>query len=84
MSLSRRAEAQSATSSSLAVISIASIFVGLSAAVAQQTYTYTTIDPPGSTYTIATTINASSKIVGYYQDINGIEHGSAAPAGETR
>jgi probable HAF family extracellular repeat protein len=31
------------------------------------TYTYTTIDPPGSTYTIANSINAKGQIVGFYE-----------------
>ena len=39
------------------------------------TYTYTTIDPPGSTYTIANSINAEGQIVGLYQNSNGVEHG---------
>ena len=34
------------------------------------TYTYTTIDPPGSTYTIANSINDEGQIVGFYQDSN--------------
>jgi hypothetical protein len=35
------------------------------------TYTYQTIDPPGSTYTVAESINTSGEIVGYYQDSSG-------------
>jgi hypothetical protein len=38
------------------------------------TYTYTTIVPPGSDYTIASSINDKGQIVGLYQDSNG-EHG---------
>src|SRR6516165_10498657 len=36
---------------------------------------YQTIDPPGSTYTIAQSINASGQIVGFYLDSNHTEHG---------
>ena len=39
------------------------------------TYTYQTIDPPGSTYTIANSINSNGEIVGFYQDSNRVEHG---------
>jgi hypothetical protein len=39
------------------------------------TYTYQTIDPPGSTYTVAESINASEEIVGYYQDSHHLQHG---------
>jgi probable HAF family extracellular repeat protein len=39
------------------------------------TYTYQTINPPGSTYTVAESINASGEIVGYYQDSNHVQHG---------
>jgi len=39
------------------------------------TYTYQTIDPPGSTYTIADSINSNGQIVGFYQDSNHIQHG---------
>ena len=39
------------------------------------TYTYQTIDPPGSTYTIAESINSNGQIVGFYQDSNNVEHG---------
>jgi probable HAF family extracellular repeat protein len=39
------------------------------------TYTYQTIDPPGSTYTIAESINSNGQIVGFYQDSNHVQHG---------
>ena len=39
------------------------------------TYTYQTIDPPGSTYTIANSINSNGQIVGLYYDSNHVEHG---------
>jgi probable HAF family extracellular repeat protein len=39
------------------------------------TYTYQTIDPPGSIYTVADSINANGQIVGYYQDSNHVQHG---------
>jgi probable HAF family extracellular repeat protein len=39
------------------------------------TYTYQTIDPPGSTYTIAENINSKGQIVGEYQDSNHLQHG---------
>src|SRR6516165_7884444 len=43
------------------------------------TYTYQTIDPPGSTYTIAESINSKGEIVGLYYDSQltpgQIEHG---------
>src|SRR5215813_5269867 len=39
------------------------------------TYTYETIDPPGSIYTAAEGINSKGQIVGFYQDSNRIEHG---------
>jgi probable HAF family extracellular repeat protein len=39
------------------------------------TYTYQTIDPPGSTYTIAENINSKGQIVGEYQDSNHSQHG---------
>jgi probable HAF family extracellular repeat protein len=39
------------------------------------TYTYQTIDVPGSTYTVVESINASGEIVGYYQDSNHVQHG---------
>ena len=43
------------------------------------TYTYQTIDPPGSTYTIAQSINSNGQIVGFYYDSQltsgQIEHG---------
>jgi probable HAF family extracellular repeat protein len=37
-------------------------------------YSYATIDPPGSTYTIAEDINNKGKIVGFYEDINDQTH----------
>ena len=33
------------------------------------------MDPPGSTYTSASSINAAGQIVGFHQDSNGVEHG---------
>jgi probable HAF family extracellular repeat protein len=39
------------------------------------TYPYRTIDPPGSTYSIAYSINAKGQIVGFYQGSNAQEHG---------
>jgi uncharacterized membrane protein len=39
------------------------------------TYTYQTIDPPSSTYTIAQSINSNGQIVGLYYDSNRVEHG---------
>src|SRR6516164_304166 len=39
------------------------------------TYTYQTIDPQGSTYTIANSINSNGQIVGLYYDSNHVEHG---------
>ena len=36
---------------------------------------YQTIDPPGTTYTIAQGINANGQIVGFYEDSNHTEHG---------
>jgi probable HAF family extracellular repeat protein len=39
------------------------------------TYTYQTIDPPGSTDTVPESINSNGQIVGYYQDSNRIQHG---------
>ncbi len=38
-------------------------------------YTYQTINPPGSTYSIAENINDNGQIVGLYQDSNGRQHG---------
>jgi probable HAF family extracellular repeat protein len=38
-------------------------------------YSYTIIDPPGSTYTIAYSINDKGQIVGFYEDSNHVEHG---------
>jgi probable HAF family extracellular repeat protein len=38
-------------------------------------YTYTTIDPPGSTYTDSLSVNNAGQIVGSYKDANNIEHG---------
>jgi probable HAF family extracellular repeat protein len=44
--------------------------------------TYTTIDPPGSTYTDVYSINASGEIVGSYQDASvGASHGFVDNAG---
>ena len=39
------------------------------------TYTYTTIDPPGSTYSVAESINNKGQIVGFYQNSSGQEFG---------
>ena len=36
---------------------------------------YRTIDPPGSTYTYAWSINDKGQIVGFYVDSNRVEHG---------
>jgi uncharacterized membrane protein len=38
------------------------------------TYSYTTIDPPGSTSTLPQSINDKGQIVGYYEG-NGGQHG---------
>src|SRR5262245_30427688 len=38
-------------------------------------YTYTTIDPPDSRYTIANDNKNKGDIVGYYFDSDGVEHG---------
>jgi probable HAF family extracellular repeat protein len=38
------------------------------------TYGFSTIDPPGSTYTIATAINDLGQIVGFYEDANHVTH----------
>jgi hypothetical protein len=59
---------------------IASALLGLLPATAQAqkplaSYAYTTIDPPGSIYTIANGINSLAQIVGFWQDNNQIEHG---------
>jgi hypothetical protein len=43
----------------------------------QATYSFTTLDVPGSTYTQAHGINASGQIVGYYDDAGG-RHGFLA------
>jgi probable HAF family extracellular repeat protein len=37
--------------------------------------TLITLDPPGASYTIANGINASSAVVGYYNDSTGLQHG---------
>jgi probable HAF family extracellular repeat protein len=39
------------------------------------TYTYTTIDPPGSAYTLPESINDLGQIVGSYEDSSGVNHG---------
>jgi len=39
------------------------------------TYTYTTIDPPGSGYSVAESINNKGQIVGFYQNSSGQEFG---------
>ena len=46
----------------------------LSVSIISNHIAYTTIDPPGSRYTIANSINASRQIVGLYQDSNGQQH----------
>jgi hypothetical protein len=43
-------------------------------AMAQPSYSFTTLDLPGSTHTFATGINASGQIVGAYGDAAG-QHG---------
>ena len=40
--------------------------------------TFTTVDPPGSTFTEAIGINASGQIVGDYTDASGTGHGFVA------
>jgi uncharacterized membrane protein len=52
-----------------------SIVLGVAASAEPLTYTYSTIDPPGSTYTIANDINDKGQIVGLYYDGNRVEHG---------
>jgi probable HAF family extracellular repeat protein len=47
----------------------------LSVSINSNNITYTTINPPGSRYTIASSINDLGQIVGFYQDSNGQEHG---------
>jgi hypothetical protein len=47
---------------------------------ATTTYTYTTIVPPGSGYTIASSINDKGQIVGLYQDGNGEHYGPSRGA----
>jgi probable HAF family extracellular repeat protein len=39
------------------------------------TYTFTTIDVPGSLQTVAEAINTSGQVAGYYDDSSGHEHG---------
>ena len=39
------------------------------------TYTLTTIDPPGSVYTLAYALNDSGQIAGYYEDSSQHWHG---------
>jgi len=51
------------------VLTLAAIPSGASA------FTFTTIDVPGATFTIAIGINARSQIVGHYRDASGTEHG---------
>ena len=46
------------------------------------TYTYTTIDPPGSTYTLPESINDSGQIVGLYEDSGGVNHGFLDSGGQ--
>jgi hypothetical protein len=40
--------------------------------------TYTTYDPPGSTFTSLNGINAQGEIVGRYEDASGVQHGIIA------
>ena len=46
------------------------------------TYTYQTIDPPGSTYTIAQSINSDGQIVGFYYHSQ-LNNGQIPPAAFT-
>jgi hypothetical protein len=41
-------------------------------------YSYTTIDPPGSTGTFVQSTNDLGQIVGYYRDSSGVYHGFLA------
>ena len=50
------------------------LFLG-TAGPAKAEYVFTTIDVPGSTFTIAYGINASGEIVGQYRDAGGVTHG---------
>jgi hypothetical protein len=54
---------------------LAALLFAAPASADMTTYTYTTIDPPGSIYTIAESINDSGQIAGFYQDSNRVEHG---------
>ncbi len=36
---------------------------------------FTTIDPPGSVWTLASGINSEGEIVGFFVDANGMNHG---------
>ena len=87
-----------------ALVSFASIFLGLASASAQVQGTvapgqvqgtsvapplfqgiveaYTTIDPPGSTYTLADSINDKGQIVGTYIDSSSVEHGFLLSGGQ--
>jgi len=58
-------------------VSIGTMSIALARGASAQplTYTYNTIDPPGSTYTIANSINNKGQIVGLYNDNNRVEHG---------
>ena len=52
------------------------VFVALiSLATAVSGQTITTFDPPNSTYTIATAINLTGQVAGYYVDANGSQRG---------
>ena len=54
----------------------------LSADDSTQTFTFTSIDVPGSTGTLATGINASGHIVGIYYDAAGNSHGFLLKRGQ--
>jgi probable HAF family extracellular repeat protein len=45
------------------------------------TYAYTTVGPPGSTYSIAYSINDKGQVVGFYQDSNH-QHGFVDSSGK--
>ena len=56
------------------------LFVGVTGrAMAQPSYSFTTLDVPDSTATYATGINASGQIVGYYYDAGGTHGFLATP-----
>jgi probable HAF family extracellular repeat protein len=62
----------------LCVLMVLCLLVGLTGqAMAQPSYSFTTLDVPGSSYasTTARGINASGQIVGYYEDAAGNPHG---------